>query len=67
MIKRNCGGVYYAKKDKSGIPCLDGFGVQGGAIHSRDEWAYLGLFSVTHASMPEVSKMVIAASLESIF
>lgn len=35
------GGSDAADMTGYGIPCLDSFGIHGGPIHSRDEWAYL--------------------------
>ena len=42
------GGSDAADITAHGIPCLDGFGVSGGALHSRDEFAYLS--SLTEAA-----------------
>ena len=38
-----------------GLPCLDCFGTEGGAIHSRDEWAYLSSFSEAAKRMAAVA------------
>lgn len=42
-------GADAAEVTEYGIPCLDGFGVEGGRIHSREEFAYL-------ASLKEAAK-----------
>jgi len=49
------GGADAAEITEYGIPCLDGFGVSGGAIHSRDEWAYL-------SSLAEAAKRMAAVA-----
>ena len=49
------GGADSAEVTEYGIPCLDGFGVEGGAIHSRDEWAYLSSLSEAAKRMAAVA------------
>ena len=45
---RFLGGTDAAYVTKAGIPCIDGLGVEGGLIHSRDEFAYKR--SLAHAA-----------------
>lgn len=49
------GGSDAAQVTEYGIPCLDGFGVEGGEGHSRDEWAYL-------SSLAEAAKRMAAVA-----
>ncbi len=49
------GGSDAAEITEHGIPCLDGFGVEGGEIHSRDEWAYLSSLSEAAKRMAAVA------------
>ena len=38
-----------------GLPCLDSFGVEGGSIHSRDEYAYLASLKVAAKNLAVVA------------
>lgn len=49
------GGSDAAQVTESGIPCLDGFGVEGGDNHSRDEWAYLSSLAEAAKRMASVA------------
>lgn len=49
------GGADSAEVTEYGIPCLDSFGVEGGAVHSRNEWAYLSSLSEAAKKMAAVA------------
>lgn len=46
--RHNNGGSDAAEVTACGLPCLDSFGVMGGGIHDRSEWAYL--YSLAHSA-----------------